>query len=267
MKAYLSLIRMRFLLLLQYRMAAAAGICTQVFFGLVRVMIFEGFFSSSSLAQPMSLPHTVTYVWLGQALLGTLPWSGDREVQALIRSGDVAYELCRPVNLNGLWLSRCLALRTAPALMRAIPVVVVATLLMPAEYRLAPPPSAGAGLAWALSTAGAALLAAAMTNLYGVVLLWTTSGEGIARLIPPFVIVLSGSLLPLSFYPDWMQPLLRFLPFGGLMDVPFRFYLGVSPLEHLPEALAHQLGWAIALAMLGQWLISRGLKLVVVQGG
>jgi len=64
--------RMRFLLLLQYRMAAIAGVCTQVFFGLVRVMIFDGFFRSSNLAHPMSFAHTVTYVWLGQALLGML---------------------------------------------------------------------------------------------------------------------------------------------------------------------------------------------------
>ncbi|MDP2872008.1 MAG: ABC-2 family transporter protein [Bacillota bacterium] len=267
MRAYAALLRLRCLLLLQYRVAAFAGICTQVFFGLVRVMIFDGFFRSSSLAQPMSFAHTVTYIWLGQALLGMLPWNGDREVQDLIRTGNVSYELCRPVNLNGLWLSRCVALRSAPTALRAVPVILTASLLMPPEYRLAPPASAAAALAWALTTAGAVLLAAAITNLYSIALLWTISGEGIARLVPPFVALLGGMLIPLSFFPDWMQPLLRWLPFSGLMDVPFRLYLGQLGPGDLAGALAHQLGWAFGLALLGQWLISRGLKRVVVQGG
>jgi ABC-2 type transport system permease protein len=267
MTAYTSLLRMRFLMLLQYRTAAVAGMCTQVFFGLVRVMIFDGFFRSSSLAQPMSFPHTITYIWMGQAMLGILPWNADREVRDLIRTGNVSYELCRPVNLNGLWLSRCIALRTAPTVMRAGPVILVASLLVPPEYRLMPPSSAAAALAWALSTAGAVVLSAAITNLFNVVLLWTVSGEGIARLVPPFVTVLSGSLMPLSFFPDWMQPLLRWLPFSGVIDVPFRFYLGHLGTGDLAWTLAHQLGWALGLALLAQWLISRGLKRIVVQGG
>jgi ABC-2 type transport system permease protein len=267
MRAYASLVRMRFLLLLQYRMAAAAGMCTQAFFGLVRVMIFDGFFRSSNLPQPLSFVHTVTYIWLGQAMLGMLPWNGDREVQELVRTGNVAYELCRPVSLNGLWLSRSVALRTAPALMRSVPILAFASLLVPLEYRLAAPPAPAAGLAWVVATAGAVLLSAAMTNLYGVVMLWTTSGEGLARLAPPLVTVLSGTLMPLAFFPDWMQPLLRFLPFGGLMDVPFRLYLGLLSPGDLPGALAHQFGWTLAFALLAELLIARGLKRVVVQGG
>jgi len=136
MRAYASLVRMRCLLLLQYRVAALAGIGTQLFFGLVRVMIFDGFFRSSTLTQPMSYADTVTYIWLGQALLGMLPWNGDREVQQLIRTGNVAYELCRPVSLNGLWLSRCFALRTAPTMLRAAPVIVVASFLRSEERRV-----------------------------------------------------------------------------------------------------------------------------------
>jgi ABC-2 type transport system permease protein len=253
-------------MLLQYRIAALAGIGTQFFFGLVRVMVFQAFFRSSTVVQPMTLAQTVTYIWLGQALLGILPWNGDAEVQELVRTGNVAYEICRPVDLYGMWFSRCVALRTATTALRAIPVMAMAGLLAPA-YRVGLPPSAGAAVAFAVSLAGAVPLSAAITNLYGIVTMWTISGEGISRIIPTLAMLLSGLTIPLAFFPDWLHPIIQALPFAGVMDLPFRFYLGSLPPWQIVPYLAFQLAWTIALAFLGRRLLATGLRRVVVQGG
>ena len=82
--------------LLQYRAAALAGFGTQLFWGFIRVMIFKAFYLSTTDSQPMELDDVITYVWLGQAFLVFIPWNVDREIQALIRSGAVTYELLRP---------------------------------------------------------------------------------------------------------------------------------------------------------------------------
>jgi ABC-2 type transport system permease protein len=267
MRAYLSIVRLRFLLLLQYRVAALAGIGTQFFFGLVRVMILDAFFRSSSASQPMTFAQTVTYIWLGQAMLGMLPWNGDKEVQDLVRTGNVAYELCRPLDLYSLWFGRSLALRTAPTLIRAVPILLASGLLLRPAYRLLPPASTEHGVAWLLSTVGAILLSAAITNLFGIALLWTISGEGLVRMLPPVVTLLSGLVIPLSFFPDWLQPVLLFLPFAGVMDVPFRFYTGNFAPSLVFPWLLHQLGWTAALVISGRRLVSRGTRRVIVQGG
>lgn len=266
MRAYASLFRMRFLMLLQYRIAAAAGIGTQFFFGFVRVMVFQAFFQSSAAAQPMTLAQTVTYIWLGQALLGIMPWNGDAEVQELVRTGNVAYEICRPVDLYGMWFSRCVALRAAPTALRAIPVMLGAAMLAP-SYRIGLPTTVTATIAFLVSLAGAVLLSASITNFYGIVTIWTISGEGISRIIPTVAMLFSGLIIPLAFFPDWLHPVLRALPFAGVMDVPFRFYLGLlSPGQAVPY-LAYQLGWTAALVLLGRKLLAAGLRRVIVQGG
>lgn len=46
MKSYLSYFRLRFITNLQYRMEAIAGICTQVFFALIFIMIYLAFYES-----------------------------------------------------------------------------------------------------------------------------------------------------------------------------------------------------------------------------
>ena len=47
-RGYLSIFSAKFRTLLQYRAAALAGCGTQLFWGVIRMMIFEGFYRSSS---------------------------------------------------------------------------------------------------------------------------------------------------------------------------------------------------------------------------
>src|SRR5262249_37584400 len=117
LQPYAAVVAVRFRMLLQYRAAAIAGLWTQVVFGLMLIMIYEAFYRSSPVAvQPMAFDQLASYVWLGQALLAMLPWNLDRELAAMVRSGAVAYELCRPIDLYGLWYARAVAHRTAPTI-------------------------------------------------------------------------------------------------------------------------------------------------------
>jgi ABC-2 type transport system permease protein len=263
MRPYLSLLNARLRLLLQYRAAALAGIGTQLFWGMIRVMIFDAFYRSAVAAPPLQWEQTVTYVWLGQAMLGLFPWQVDREVRAMIRGGTVAYEMLRPLDLYSLWYSRAVAERVAPTALRAVPQFVVAGLFL----GLGPPASWASGAAWAAATLGALLLAAAFTTLFTISLLWTVSGEGVTLLVTAIMPLLSGLILPLPFFPAWAQGVLNFLPFRGLMDVPFRLYVGhISPGE-IGAVLAHQAAWILALVLLGRALLARGARRLVVQGG
>jgi len=47
MQPYLAILSARFRTLLQYRVAGLAGIGTQLFWGLIRVMIFDAFYRST----------------------------------------------------------------------------------------------------------------------------------------------------------------------------------------------------------------------------
>ncbi len=59
---YLAVYATRFRALLQYRAAALAGLGTQFFWGLIRMMIYVAFFrSAADVAQiPMTLADTIT---------------------------------------------------------------------------------------------------------------------------------------------------------------------------------------------------------------
>jgi ABC-2 type transport system permease protein len=271
LRPYVAIVSARFRMLLQYRAAALGGLWTQLFFGLVFLGVYDAFYRSSTQTPPMSFPQVVSYVWLGQALWSMLPWNADAEVRAMVRSGDVAFELCRPVDLYSLWYARALAWRTAPTLLRAMPMCLIVAFGLPLigleEWRLAPPASFESGVAFAASIVCTLLLGCALTTLLNISLLWTLNGEGFVLLMTAMVTFFSGMIVPLPLFPDWAQPVLRALPFAGLVDLPFRVFTGHIPPRDVVWVLQHQLLWTAGLVLLGRWLLSRGMRRVVVQGG
>lgn len=103
MNGYLAILKGRLACLFQYRAAALAGFATQVFWCVVKVMILTAFYAQSAALQPISLAQAITFIWLGQALLPLLPWNIDKEIEAQVKNGNVAYEQIRPLDLYWLW--------------------------------------------------------------------------------------------------------------------------------------------------------------------
>lgn len=256
---------------LQYRAAAFAGLVTQVVFGFILLMVLFAFYDSSSAARPLTDAETAAYIWIGQALLALLPWHVEPATFDSIRTGTIVQELLRPVHLYRMWFARALAWRLVRCVLRFVPMVFLAMVAFPliGLERYAMPLPAGPG---ALATAVAAvalgaLLSTALTLLMQIAMLWTTSPEGILRIVPPFFMVLGGNVLPLPLLPDVLQGFLRVQPLRGLLDTPARVY--TADLDGLEAwtALTWSAGWLIALIAVGHLVLRRGMRRLVVAGG
>jgi ABC-2 type transport system permease protein len=268
---YLAVLAARFRMMLQYRAAALAGFGTQLFWGAIKVMVLAAFYALAPDASTLALAQAVTYVWLGQALLALQPWNTDAEIAAQIRSGGVAYELLRPLDLYAMWYARTLAFRAANTALRMLPMFVFAMLLLPAaglgDWALRLPASTGALAGFVAAFLLTVLLSAAITMFMHVILVVTVSGDGVNRLMPGIVSVFSGLIVPLPLFPDWCQPLLYWQPFRGLADTPFRIWTGHTPLAEVPGELALQTFWVLLITLWGRWLLGRAVRRMVVQGG
>jgi ABC-2 type transport system permease protein len=263
MRAYLAIVSARITTLLHYRAAALAGVATQLFFGFVRIMIFQAFYASSSRPQPMNVDSVVTYVWLGQALFLLVMIGPDSDVAVLVRTGGVAYELTKPLDLYGLWFARAFGGRVGALLLRGGPIFVLGAALL----GMGGPATAGAGVLFVVASLLASALASTLIVLLTISLLWTISGEGVIRLLPPLIWIFSGITVPLPLLPSSFQLMIAALPFRGLLDTPLRIYLGSLAGAGAYAAIAHQLLWIALLSLLGRSLLARGLRRLVVGGG
>jgi ABC-2 type transport system permease protein len=268
---YAAIFSSRFRQELQYRAAAIAGLSTQVVFGFIILMVLFAFHASGDGATTMDRADLLAYVWLGQALLGLLPWNVEPTAMGSIRSGEVVNDLLKPLSLYRWWLAQAAAWRVVRTALRCLPMIVLAMLLFPwlglADYAMPTPVSWEAGL-WLLPALALGIaLSVVLTVLIQAVMLWTVSPDGIQRLVPAVAIVFSGNLMPLPLMPDWLQPVLNWQPLRGVVDVPAQIYSGHLVGSERLLALANSLLWLLLLMPLGAWLVQRGLRRLEVAGG
>lgn len=68
MKQYLSFLKLRFNVNLQYRFAAIAGLATQFFWGAMFIMIYKAYYANGVEVE-MSWQSLVTYIWLRSSFI------------------------------------------------------------------------------------------------------------------------------------------------------------------------------------------------------
>ncbi len=270
-RPYLAAFRARFQLMLEYRVAALAGFATQVWWGGIKIMVFAAFYGAYAAAAPMSLADAITYVWLGQALLALQPWSADPEIGQAVRTGGVGYDRLRPLDAYGFWYARSLGWMLARALPRAVLMVLFAGIVLPlvglGEWAWRPPSGLEAALLFLPSFILMAMLAAAVLMLANIVVAATLNERGVNSILTPVVIVFSGSMLPLNFYPKAWQSWLHLQPLAGIVDVPFRIYFADLRGGAALQALALQAGWTLVLIAIGRLAMARMMRRLEMQGG
>ena len=267
MKKYWAFFRLRFTMGLQYRAAAAAGVVTQFFWGAMNILMYRAFYETDAGAFPMSFQATSTYIWLQQAFLALFgAWMLESEIFESIMNGNVAYEMCRPVNIYHMWYSRSMANRLSKALLRCVPILLFAVCI-PEPYGIAKPASIGHFILFLITTVlGFLVTVAFFMMIYGITF-FTFSPNGLRMLITSVVEFLAGAIIPLPFFPDRMKTIVELLPFASMQNVPLRIYSGSMSGVEMIKGIILQTIWLLILVALGKTLLLFAEKRIVVQGG
>ena len=261
--SYFTVFKMRLRMELQYRGAMIGGILCQMFFGLILVALYRALYAG----KPQSLPieSVATYVWLQQAFFRMM-LASDSELVDKIRSGDIAYDMCRPVDMYGFYYARIMAQKLMGSLMRAVPMLVVAFLL-PRGWGISLPNSA-LGLLAALPALILGLLCVcALENITVAFTMKTLDPRGMQGLLNLLMLTLSGNLFPLTLFPDSWQKVITFFPYAQLLDAPIRLYTGEYAPSEAFRVYALQTFWVVILIALGVSMWNANKKRMIVQGG
>ena len=267
MKKYLSFFRLRFTMGLQYRVAALTGMSTQLVWGLMGILAFKAFYDAAPENFPMTFEATASYIWLQQAFLALFAaWALESEIFDNIMNGNIAYELCRPINIYNMWFSRSVANRLSKAVLRCFPIIIIAVFI-PKPYGMSAPASLMHFVLFLVTTAlGLGVIVAFCMLIYALTF-FTISPNGLRILFVSTVEFFTGAIIPLPFFPEKLQAILELLPFAAMQNVPLRIYSGSMSTPDMTKALVLQIVWLIALILFGKKLCSIAEKRVTVQGG
>ena len=267
MSKYRTVFWLRFSAGLQYRAAAWSGIATQFVWGFLEILMFRAFYQADAQAFPMTFTALVDYVWLQQGLLALfMIWFWENDIFESIQSGNIAYELVRPVSVYNLWFIRTLGTRLARTVLRAGPVLLIA-MILPEPFRLHLPPTAAAFAFFLLSLCLALGVIISLNMIVYFLAFYTINSFGIRMVFQSLGELLAGGVIPLPFFPAQMRHVLELLPFASIQNVPFRIYSGDLAGAGMVRSLALQIFWFLTLLCFGKLLEGNVVKKVVIQGG
>ncbi len=268
MKAIKSIFRLNFLNDLQYRSQALAGIAAQFFFGFVFIMVYVAFYESGNTEKvPMPLYQLVSYLWLNQAFFALVYiWTKEKDLISMIKNGNVAYELVRPINFYFKWYATMIAKRVSRVLLRFFPILLIAYFL-PKPFNLILPSNFETFLIFILSLVLSTFLVVAISMVLHMITFFTLNEKGVLEIFMSVSEILAGGTVPLVMFPTFLYKIAYVLPFRYTCDLPFRIYTGnISISNAIPDIIGSFI-WIIVVVLIGYLLTRKALKKAVIQGG
>ena len=245
-----------------YPWATAAGVFTNTVFGFIQAYILLAVFEHRQDVGGYDARDTVTYVWLAQALLMTVYIFGWQEFALRIRDGSIATDLARPLDPQRYWLAFDLGRAPYHFLFRGVLPFVVGAIVFELHY-----PTPLDVLGFVVSVAFAVVVSFGFRFIYNSAAFWLLDYRGVVRLSTTIVVFFSGMAIPLRFMPHALRELCYALPFGSIIQTPVDIWLGKRQGSALIGVVGLQVFWALALLAVGQLVLRRATRKVVVQGG
>ena len=260
---YLECARIGFVNILAFRVRYFLGIFTYLINVTVYYFIWKAVYGASGVISGYDLPQMLTYVAVGW-ILRSFYWNTvDQEMSYEVLEGKIANELIRPLSIEGMWLARAAGESTFRLLLLTAPTALLVILLFPVR-----PPSSGLHLAlFCISALGSFLLVGGMNFMIGTCAIHLSSILALIRAKYWLMELLSGVLLPISFFPGWAQSALAVLPFEHIAYTPLRIYLGMLGTRDAAVMLLVQWAWAGALLWLAGVWWRRSIRRITIHGG
>lgn len=192
----------------------------------------------------------VAYFMIGWIVRNlTAVWSS-WELDFAIREGRLSPMLLRPIHpihseIATNWVEKLLRM------IIVLPIAVTVLLATPGVRLALAPLNLGA---FALSVAGAWLIAFMSDYLIGMLAFWTTQTSAFIHGFYGVRLVLSGIIAPIAMFPPAAQDVLRWLPFPYMLNFSVDIAMGRTSGEHMLLGFAIQFAWAV-LFVAAVWIV------------
>jgi ABC-2 type transport system permease protein len=207
----------------------------------------------------LTLRDTLWYLMMAETIILSQPRLGSNIAEA-VKDGSIAYVLNKPYNFLLYHLSTSMGETVFRAIMNAIFGSLVIWLLVG-------PPAHPLGFLIVLpAVVGAWLLNFCVSVVIGLAAFVTEDISAFQWIYQKFTFILGGLLIPLDFYPTWLQAIAKALPFSSIIYAPSRLFVTPS-LEAFVSTVSMQLVWILGLGSLAVLAYRRGVAVLTVNGG
>ena len=247
-----------------YRQAAIAGVFVNTVFGVIKLSILLGIADSAGgTVAGYDAASLSTYAWVSQGLIAVVMIFIWTELADRVRTGDIAVDLARPVDLQLSWLAADIGRASWAMLSRGIVPIVFGAIFFGFHW----PTDPTAIVLLPVAILLAVCVSFACRFMVNLTAFWLTEVRGLVLLYVLVSGLLGGHLVPVQLFPDWLQAAAYITPFPAMIQFPINLVTGQATGLRAVAEVAVQVAWAAGLLLLGRLVLSRATRKLVVQGG
>lgn len=247
-----------------YRFDAWTRIIGNVMMLFMWGFIWYGLYRGKGSVEGVSFQAMLAYILVSQALqglhgAGTPLW----EIQERVRTGDIAMEMLRPYDYPTRMLFADLGGMTFYFLTAIVPLYTVLFLVL----KPAVPASFAQWALFGLAAVLGYLIRYSIELTFGLFTFWLVETGGVEDVFYFSISLFSGSLVPLWFFPGWLEQVARYLPFQGIFFIPNSIFVGQLTGPAVYSALFSQVVWLVICYAILRFVWGKAAMKIVVQGG
>lgn len=207
----------------------------------------------------MTLADTMWYlmfaetIMIGQPIIST-------PISEQVKDGSIAYLLAKPFN----FLLYQFSVGLGDSLLQIFANLVAGSAIV--WYLVGPPPELfnwGIGL---VSMVLAILINFCIHAMIGLLAFVTEEISAFQWIYSKFILIMGGVLIPLDFFPVWLQKISFAFPFAYTTYGPARLFVDPTP-ERMQLIFTGQIIWVVVLGLLLSWFYKRSQRHLAINGG
>jgi ABC-2 type transport system permease protein len=187
----------------------------------------------------------------------------ESRIAGKIMDGSVAIDLLKPMDFQKARFAETLGSCVIEGVVGAAMVAVISIIMMDVRLHM----SGGTAALFAVSLLASLLVKFGVVYLTALLCFWTTGSLGVIWARQAVTNLLSGALVPLAFFPGWLEHMAYLLPFQSIIHTPASLALGSLTGVDAFGMVALQLGWAALLWMAGKLLWKKAVRQITIHGG
>lgn len=241
-----------------YRSSVFIGIFGSLFSVITQIALWKYLFSHDA----AMTSYMISYVVLSH-LLGVVYTNGiSTLIGSKVTTGDFVIDLIKPVNPILTYWSTSFSTNIAKLLNRGIPLILV---FLPMFFNLQF--SFEKILFFGLAIIFGIVISNLIYILVGYLAFLIFEVMPYVRIIDDTIRLVSGAVIPVAFFPSWLEKISHATPFYFLYSFPLRLLLNELPMYEIYQGFIIMSIWVIILSIILKIVYSAALKRSIVQGG
>ena len=263
MKKYLYVIKTQIIKSMTYEFNVYGNIIMQTIIMITSAYFWKALYRGQETAGAVDADSMMTYVIMSSLLSVLLITNVERRITTSVAKGTVAADMMKPVSVFGIYFAEDIGNIAALAFQNMLPILVIGSLMIKvpvmADIRALP--------LFILSVFESFLINWLIAALFGMIAFSAVNIDALIQVKKHLLRLLSGSIIPIWFFPPGVSGFLGSLPFVYIYQLPLSIYIGKGDRAEQMRQMLMQSLWLVILLSAFFFAKDRVTRKVMVQGG